>query len=141
MPSAVIQPIFVHSDEVTCNAMGVIRLARAVVVSPTPPAGGIFGTENINVAEVAVAGARPFGFARYAAALNDQFPVIRANWIIPLVAGAAIVAGNYLALDNQGRVIPYVAGGTPSVDPLVIGVAVDSQAVVDSLVGVAVTCF
>lgn len=141
MPAASVQPVFVHSDEVTCNCTGTIRVARGVVVTSTPPAGGMYGTENINVAEVSVAGARPFGFARYAGVLADQVPMIRANWIMPLVAGSAITAGQYLSLDNQGRVIPYVAGGTPSVDPAIVGIACESQAVTGSDVVVAVTCF
>jgi hypothetical protein len=142
MPTAVMEPIFVQSDEVTCHAMGVIRLARGVVVSATPPVGGILGTENINVAEVSAAGAQPFGFARYAGILDDQIPIIRANWIVQLVVGATpVVAGNRLALDNQGRVIPYVGTADATTNPFIVGIALESNAVADTLVGVALQCF
>jgi hypothetical protein len=136
MPTNVCTPVFEQSDQITCKAAGTIRGKRFVVVGATPT-GGMFGTENINIVEVSVAGSRPLGVARYDGISGDQIDVIRGNEIVPCVAGAAITANTRVTIDSQGRVIPYVAGGTPSVDPFVVGLACEDQATTGNDVVVA----
>jgi hypothetical protein len=87
MPTNVCTPVFEQSDQITCKAAGTIRGKRFVVVGATPT-GGMFGTENINIVEVSVAGSRPLGVARYDGISGDQIDVIRGNEIVPCVAGA-----------------------------------------------------
>jgi hypothetical protein len=77
----------------------------------------------------------------YDGAIGDKIPVVAQNIVTALVAGAAITVGQFLSLDNQGRVIPYVAGGTPSVDPVIVGFACEAQGTAGNDVMCKVTCF
>jgi hypothetical protein len=142
MPANVLQPLFFPDPgEMTYNCISVVRGKRFVAPSTTVITGGPLGTENLNCIEVAVAGARPIGIARFDGAIGDDIPIVAQNIVAPLVAGAAITMGQWLSLDNQGRVIPYVAGGTPSVDPVIVGFACEAQGSAGSDVMVKVTCF
>ena len=143
MPVNVLQPLFFPDPgELTFNCTVAVRGKRFVKVPTTAITGGPTGTENPNCTEVTVAGERPVGIARFDGNIGDDIPVVKQNCIAPLVAGAAIAtAGVWLSLDSQGRVIPYVAGGTPSVDPVIVGVSLEAQAVTGNDVYCLVTCF
>jgi hypothetical protein len=142
MPSNVLQPLFFPDPgELTYNCVSVVRGKRFVAPSTTAITGGPLGTENLNCIEVNAAGARPCGIARYDGAIGDKIPVVAQNIVTALVAGAAITVGQFLSLDNQGRVIPYVAGGTPSVDPVIVGFACEAQGTAGNDVMCKVTCF
>jgi hypothetical protein len=60
-------------------------------------------------AQIAAAGAKPLGFAQYAASAAGQGVTVDVMGTTIAVAGAEITRGAALTLDNQGRVVPAAA--------------------------------
>lgn len=119
--------VFTPGEDVTCKCSALVRGKRLVAPTTTPPTGGMLGTENINIAEAGAAALNIIGVARYEGATADQIPVItNPSSVLPLVVGAAVVAGDALKSDAQGRVIPQAGTGP------VIAIALESNAVVDT---------
>lgn len=117
--------VFTPGREITGRCTATVRGGRFVVPS-ADITGGFAGTENPRIAE-AGASAAAIGVSRYEGILNEEIPLISNNGsYVPMPAGAALVAGNPVASDAQGRPIPWV---TPAHK---LGVAVTTQAVVDS---------
>lgn len=132
---------FSPGEDTTGKCSATVRGKRLVSLSSTPT-GGMTGTENVNIKECAGATEAPIGVARYEGASGDQIPIISGgNRWLPLVVGAAVTFGQPLMSDSQGRVIPYVgpittnAAALPTL-PVMVGVALETNAVVDSDVGV-----
>lgn len=125
MPSNLCVPVFNQADEWTGHCTGAVGGKRFVKISASP-SGGMLGTENIQIIQNDTAGARTAGVARYDGVAGDEVPVLSANHILPLVAGAAITAGLPLMSDNQGRAVPWTTGNN------VVAIACEDQATVGS---------
>jgi len=120
-------PVFEPGARITGKASALVRGKRFVVPTTTPPSGGMLGTENFNIAEAGAAAANVIGVAAYEGATGDQVPLINGpGYVIPVVAGAAIVSGDVLKTDASGRVVPQAGTGT------IVAVALDSQPTVDA---------
>ncbi len=135
-------PYFEPGTRPSGKCTAAVREGRLVAVSATP-SGGMAGTENMQIKESAGATEVPVAVACLAGEINEEIPLLglRSSAIVPLVAGAAIVYGELLMSDSQGRVIPFVGPiATTTVAlpdlPVHVGVAVETQATVDANVGV-----
>lgn len=135
MPNNECIPFFEPNDRPTGYCVTAVTGKRLVKVSQTPP-GGFAGTENVQVSAITAVTDIPAYVAGYDMIINGQVPLLRGDMTVPCVAGAAILAGQRLATDNQGRVIPYVAGANPAADPTIVGIACEDQAVVGNDVAV-----
>lgn len=130
MPNNELIPIFEDGDRPTGYCTATVRGRRLVKIS-ADITGGMFGTENIQVAE-STAGYPAVGVACYDGASGDNIPLLRVG-LVPLIAGAAITAGDPLMSDAQGRVVPYTDGATNHR----IGVALTAAAAAGDDVAVA----
>lgn len=128
MPDNESIPYFDPMEPVTGHCTAAVRGKRFVAISGSP-VGGMIGTENPRIAE-AGAGVKAFGVSAYDGAINEEIPTL-SGVITPVVAGAALVAGQEVQSDGQGRAIP-LAAGRPS------GQAVEDQATVDADVAIKV---
>jgi Uncharacterized conserved protein (DUF2190) len=125
MPNNECIPVFEPADRLTgkVTPVGGVRGKRFVAVS-ADVTGGLYGTENVNVAECG-AGVRPVGVSAYDGVQNEQIPLITDHSWVPMPAGAAITAGQEVQSDAQGRPIPLAAGRP-------CGLAITSQGTVDA---------
>ncbi len=118
-------PVFEPADRVSGRCTATVRGKRFVAPSADIP-GGPTGTENVRIAECG-AGLKALGVACYNGAINEEIPMHNDHSWVLMPAGAAIVFGQEVQSDGQGRPIP-LAAGRPN------GLALSSQAVVDAMV-------
>lgn len=104
MPANEAIPYFEDGDRLTGHCTATVRGKRFVVVS-----GNLQTDNNIAVAE-AGAGAAAFGVAGYDGATGAKIPVITGNQVVPVLAGAALTAGQQVQSDAAGRAIPLATG-------------------------------
>jgi hypothetical protein len=118
-------PIFEPDDRPSFRATALCRGKRFLAISASP-AGGMLGTENMRCAE-AGAGAQAVGVNNYEVQNQEEGGMI-CSGVVPMPAGAAIVAGNKVMSDAQGRPVPWVFAASDANNPL--GLALEDQAVV-----------
>lgn len=127
MPTNESIPVWEPADRLEAVATAAVRGRRFVAISADIP-GGPTGTENPRVAECG-AGVKAFGVAVYDAPINGLVPLHNDHSVVLMPVGAAVVAGQEVQSDAQGRPIPLAAGRAN-------GMAVSSQATVDSLAAI-----
>jgi hypothetical protein len=109
-------PIFEPGGTPTGHAAAGATGKRFLRVSaePTSTLLGLAATAeggNMSVAMIGTQGQRSVGVADRDVASGGKVGVISTPGIyVPVTAGAAVVAGQEVMSDNQGRAIPYVAG-------------------------------
>lgn len=100
-------------EDITGFCTAAVTGKRFVKVSGARTGGGPvsddIGGGNVKVAP-AGAGDKVFGVATYDAAINSLVPVARANKVMPVLAGAALTAGQEVQSDALGKAIPLAAG-------------------------------
>lgn len=115
-------PFHEPGKAVTCHAnvtIGGRRLCRVVGTR-------VDGTPRIGLP--AAAGAQAFGVTAWDAAAGEKVGVYATPGIIlPIIAGAAIVADTPLMVDVNGAVVPWVAPAAGAVN-YIVGKAVDDAA-------------
>lgn len=119
MPANECIPYFEDADRVTGHCTATVRGKRFVAVS-----GNLQTDNNVAVAE-AGSGVAAFGVAGYDGATGAKIPVITGNQIVPVLAGAALTAGQEVQSDAQGRAIPLAAGKS-------LGKVLTAQSTVDA---------
>lgn len=111
-------PLFEPGERITAAATAPVVSGKFVKVTAdmqSQPALNIAapltGGNLIQCAQ-AVAGDKAFGVAGYdAAAIGDSFPVLNGpGMVVPMVAGAAITAGQEVQSDAAANPIPLAAG-------------------------------
>lgn len=109
-------PFYEDGDELTGFCTAAVVAKQFVKISGPRQAGGPAGgvTDataggNVSVAPAA-AGDKVFGVATFDAALNTLVSIMRYNRVMPVVAGAAINAGQEVESDANGNAIPLAAG-------------------------------
>lgn len=134
----VLIPIFESDRRLTARCTAAVRGRRFVAISGDIP-GGMYGTENIRVAECGL-GVKPVGVSNNDGLLNEEIGLTNDGAVVPMPAGAAITAGQQVQSDAQGRPIPWAgfdpAATTPQTGPNPAGIAVTSQATVDADVAI-----
>lgn len=103
-------PYWDPADTITCHAEAAVTGKRFVTISGPRVA-------DLPQVSTAGAGARVFGVSSRDTAITDAFTVHRAG-VLPVLAGAAITAGELLASDALGRAVPANGG-------VAVAVAVD----------------
>jgi hypothetical protein len=101
------------ADEVTCYCVAAVTGGRFVKINRDIP-GGVAanawaGTENPQISQAAAADV-PVGVSRYDGVIGDNIPVLMANQIIPMKAGAAVAAGVAVQPDANGQPITLASG-------------------------------
>jgi hypothetical protein len=114
-------PLFDDGERITCAVTAAVTGGRFVKISgdiqggplldlstPTSP---LTGGNLLKVAQC-VAGDKAFGVAAYdGATVGDPIPVLNGpGYVVPMVAGAAITAGQEVQSDANGQPIPLAAG-------------------------------
>jgi hypothetical protein len=131
MPANEYTPVFQPGENPSGKCTAAVTGKRLVASSADIP-GGLFGTENIQIAHCG-AGAKPIGVAGYDGAIGDTIPIFR-NGVGPLTAGAVNLAANTpLMSDAQGRVVLWTTGNH------CIGVSVSASVNVGDDIGVALS--
>lgn len=105
-------PFFRPGEDLSAKCTAAVTGKRFVKVSGNRTSGpGLAATGEGSVYQVAqaVAGDRAIGVSAWDGALNEIINVIVAG-IVPVTAGAAIVAGNEVQADANGQAIPLAAG-------------------------------
>lgn len=123
----VLIPVFESDRKLTGRCTAAVRGRRFVAVAGDIP-GGIFGTENIRIRECG-AGEKAVGISNHDGVLNEEIGMTNHSVVAPMPAGAAIVAGDEVESDAQGRPIPLATGRAN-------GIAVSSQTTVDADVAI-----
>jgi hypothetical protein len=121
-------PVYEPADRVSAICVGAVRGKRFVDIAADIP-GGPLGTELPRVSECG-AGIRPVGVACYDGADGDLVPLHNDHSWVLMPAGAAIVAGNEIMSDSQGRPTPWVWAANGANRPC--GKAISTQATVGS---------
>lgn len=115
-----VQPLFEPSNRVTVVATAAVGAGRFVkpsgnfqggpLLDLTGPTTPLVGGNLIQCAQC-VAGDKAIGVALYDASGNGEpFPCAMAHFILPVVAGGAIAAGNEVQSDANGAAIVLAAG-------------------------------
>lgn len=131
--------LYDSGDDVPVHAEAAVVGCRFVKISDPmqgPVLGGLSTTSegsNIVVSHCGL-GEQAFGVSSYDADAAGKLYAIRGNKIVPILAGAAISAGQQVQSDANGKAIPYDAPALsgnaedlPAV-PAILGIAVDDIA-------------
>lgn len=94
-------PFFSPADDFTVYAAGVLTGGHFIDISGAQQADGSY-TVNLSAA-----GARPLGVVMRDAAIGDKV-LQMSEGILPVEAGANLVAGQQIMADAAGRAIPWV---------------------------------
>lgn len=124
--------------DVPVHAEAAVTGCRFIKVSDPqqgPALGGLSPTaegSNIVVSHCG-AGEKAFGVSSYDSPIGDKLYAVRGHKIVPVLAGAAINAGDRVSSDANGKAIPFVmpasSGNAETLAiPAVNGVAVDDIA-------------
>ncbi|HEX4501100.1 MAG TPA: capsid cement protein [Scandinavium sp.] len=118
-PTNLANPFYEEGDELTgyCTA-AVTGMTFVKISGPRQPGGpnlvnsaitdSVVGG-NVSIAPC-VSGDKVLGVAMYDQALGNLVPVFRHPKVMPVTAGAAIVAGQEVQADANGNAIPVAAG-------------------------------
>jgi hypothetical protein len=108
------------ADDITAAVTAVVTSGKFVKISGNPQGGPLLDISTPtspltkgNVLQVApcVAGDKAFGVTKWdTAAVDDIVGLFTGNQIVPMVAGAAITAGQEVQSDLNGLPIPLAAG-------------------------------
>lgn len=87
---------------------------RFVKIAANKEAGPALNTSssggNFQVTAIAAGGTTAFGVASYDGAVGEKLTIYTDGYVVPVTAGAAIVAGVDLELDSVGRVVTLASG-------------------------------
>lgn len=108
-------PLYDAGDDVPVHAEAAVTGCRFLAISDPqqgPVLAGLSPTSegsNIVVSHCG-AGAKAFGVSSYDSPAGDKLYAIRGNKLVPVLAGAAITAGQQVESDANGKAIPLNTG-------------------------------
>jgi hypothetical protein len=118
-PTNLANPFYEEGDELTgyCTA-AVTGMTFVKISGPRQPGGPNLVNSAITDSVVGgtvsiapcVSGDKVFGVAMYDQTLGNLVPVFRHPKVMPVTAGAAIVAGQEVQADANGNAVPLAAG-------------------------------